>query len=209
MKLIVFGSTGGIGRNIVQQALDEGHEVTAIARTPSKLGIEHSNLTIVKGDAFQPATFDNAMKGQDVVLSALGVNSTKPTTVYSQGVANIVQVMEKHGVHRIMCISASAVETSPLASFLLRIGIKILQRILKNMYSDLLKMEKILKQSNLTYTIVRPPRLTNKPLTGKYRFAVNEWLPSCLSISRADVAHFMLHHLCDSNTYKFLVEVAY
>jgi putative NADH-flavin reductase len=209
MKLIIFGSTGGIGRNIVEQALNAGHHVTAIARNPSTLTIEHANLEIVKGDVFKPETFDRAMKEQDVVLSAVGINSTKPTTVYSKGVSNIVKAMQKNGVQRIICVSASAVVTSPQLSFPIRMMTKLLQRILRNMYADLLQMEKVVKQANLNWTVVRPPRLTKKPVTGKYRFAVNDWLSSCLSISRADVAHFMLHHIDDIDTYKSIVEVAY
>jgi putative NADH-flavin reductase len=209
MKLIVFGSTGGIGRNIVQQALNEGHYVTAIARNPSALAIEHANLEIVKGDVFQPTTFCHSMKGQDAVLSAIGISSTKPTRVYSEGVSNIVKAMQKNDVQRIICISASAVVTSPELSFVVRMMTKLLQRILRNMYSDLLKMEQVVKQTNLNWTIVRPPKLTKGKLQNKYRFAVNEWLPHCLSISRADLAHFMLQHVQDMNTYRSVVEVAY
>ena len=209
MKLIVFGATGGIGRNIVEQALNAGHCVTAMARDPSALAIEHPNLKIVKGDVFQPATFDKAMQGQDAVLSAIGTNSTKPTTVYSEGVSNIMEAMHRNEVQRIICISASAVETSPRLSFPLLMVTKLLQRILKNMYRDLLKMEQVVKQADINWTIVRPPRLTNGNLKSQYRFAVNEWLSHCLSISRADVAQFMLRHINDMNTYRSVIEVAY
>jgi putative NADH-flavin reductase len=209
MKLIVFGSTGKTGRNIVEQALNCGHEVTAIARNPDALGMEHPNLEIVKGDVFQPATFDEAMKEQDAVLSAIGINSTKPTTVYSQGVFNMVTAMKKNGVRRIICVSASAVVTSPKLSFPVRLMTRLLQNVLRNMYGDLLKMEQVLKQSELDWTVVRPPRLTNGEIKTKYRYGVNEWLSHCLSISRTDLAHFMLHHINDSNTYRTIIEVAY
>jgi putative NADH-flavin reductase len=208
MKLMVFGSTGRTGIQIIRQALDEGHTVTAIARNPAALAIKHSNLEVVKGDVLQPATFDAVTKGQDVVLSAIGVSSTKPTTVYSKGVFNMVQSMEQHEVKRIICISASAVETSPKLSLPVRMMTKVLQGMLKNMYRDLLKMEQVLRQSDLEWTVVRPPKLTGQPVTGKYRFAFNDWLPSCLHISRADLAHFMLHHIENVNTYKSVIEVA-
>jgi putative NADH-flavin reductase len=188
--------------------LNAGHHVTAIARNPSALTIQHANLEIVKGDVFQPETFDRAMKGHSAVLSAIGINSTKPTTVYSDGVLNIVKSMQKNGVQRITCVSASAVVTSPKLSFPVRLMTKLLQRILKNMYADLLKMEQVVKHTNLNWTIVRPPRLTNAALKGRYRFAVNEWLPRSLSISRADLANFMLQHIDDMNTYKSIIEVA-
>lgn len=209
MKLIVFGSTGRTGRKIVEQALNAGHYVTAVARNPAAFGMKHAHLEIVKGDVFQPATFHLAMKEQDAVLSAIGASSTKPTTVYSEGISNIVSAMQKNAVQRIICISASAVVTSPKLSFPVRVMTKLLQRILGNMYSDLLKMEQVVKQTNLAWTVVRPPRLTKAGLQNKYRFAVNEWLPHCISISRADLAHFMLQHIHDSNTYQSIVEVAY
>jgi putative NADH-flavin reductase len=209
MRLIVFGSTGGTGRNIVEQALRAGHKVTAIARNPSKVTTQHSRLEVIKGDVFQPETFQEAMLQQDAVLSAIGVNSTKPTTVYSEGVSNIVNAMQKGGVSRIICISASAVVTSPELIFPVRMMTKLLQGILRNMYRDLLKMEQVVRQSNLYWTVVRPPRLTKGRLKNEYRFAVNEWLPNCLTISRADLAHFMLQHIQDANTYQSVVEVAY
>ena len=209
MKLIVFGSTGGTGRNIVEQALKSGHSVTAIARNPSALSMKHANLNIVKGDVFEPATFDAVMRQQDAVLSAIGVNSTKPTTVYSEGVSNIVKAMQKNSVQRIICISASAVVTSPELILPVRMMTKLLQGILKNMYKDLLKMEQAVKQTNLDWTVVRPPRLTHGRLKNQYRFAINEWLPNCLRISRADLANFMLQHVRDTDTYRSVVEVAY
>lgn len=205
---MVFGSTGRTGRQIIQQALNAGHIVTAVARNPSALAINHVNLEIVKGDVFQPVTFEKAMEGHEGILSAIGINSTRRTTVYSQGVLNMVKAMQKNEVRRIICVSASAVETSPKLSFPVRMLTKLLQQILKNMYGDLLKMEQVVKLTELNWTVVRPPRLTDKPVTGKYRFAINKWLPSCLSISRGDLAHFMLHHLDDANTYQSIVEVA-
>jgi putative NADH-flavin reductase len=209
MQLIVFGSTGGIGRNIVTQALDQGHYVTAVARNPPALGLTHRRLSTVKGDVFRPESFQMAMKGQDAVLSAIGVNSTKPTTVYSEGIANIVKAMQQNEVSRIIGVSASAVETSPKLSFPFRIMTRILQRILRNMYRDLLQMESILKQTNLNWTVVRPPKLTNEPATGNYRCAVNDHLVSCLRISRADLADFMLRHLEERSTYRSIIEIAY
>jgi putative NADH-flavin reductase len=149
------------------------------------------------------------MREQDVVLSAIGINSTKSTTVYSEGVSNIVNVMQKNGVQRIICVSASAVVTSPKLTFPVRMMTKLLQKILRKMYGDLLKMEQVLKRTNLKWTIVRPPRLTNGRLRNKCRFAVNDSLPHCLSISRPDLAQFMLEHMQDVNIYQSTVEVAY
>lgn len=208
MHFIVFGSTGASGKQIVQQALDNGHVVTAIARDPAALTINHANLTVIKGDVLQPnicACITTTASG------ALGIGSrdNKPTVLFSEGMQNIIKAMRKYDVKRILCISASAVETSPELNVFVKLATKILQRILKNPYRDILKMEQVLKQTNLDWTIVRPPRLTNGALKNKVRFAVNNWLPACSVISRADLAHFMLQHITNINTYQSTIEVAY
>src|SRR6266487_4331795 len=154
MKLIVFGSTGGSGRQIVQQSLDAGHRVTAVARNPVALTIQHSNLLVIKADVLQLQSFESVMQQQDAVLSALGFRSLKDVAVYSQGVCNITAAMNKYGVRRILCVSAAAVETNPKLSFIYRILTKLLQHILKNPYADVLRMEKQLKKTNLNWTIV-------------------------------------------------------
>jgi putative NADH-flavin reductase len=209
MKLIIFGSTGGSGIQIVRQALYAGHTVTAIARNPAAVTIQHPNLSVIKADVLQLPTFEDIMRQQDAVLSALGFRKLKDEMVYSQGIYNITAAMHKYGLKRIICVSASAVETSPKLSFIVRMLTKLLQLILKKPYADVLRMEQQLKETNLDWTVVRPPRLTNGKLKARYRFAVNDWLPHCTSISRADLAHFMLQHINDGNTYRSIIEVAY
>jgi len=209
MKIIVFGATGRTGKQIVHQALNAGHLITAVARNPAALDITHPGLTIIKGDVLQLHSFENTLKGFDAVFSLIGKDATRPTTLYSQGVSNIMIAMQKNNVKRLIAMSAAAVVTNPRLSFLLKIATKILQRILKHPFADILRMEKAIQRSNLDYTIVRPPKLTNKPLTGQYRFAINEWLAHCTSISRADLAHFMIHIINDSKTYQSTIEISY
>ena len=209
MNIIVFGATGRSGKQIVRQALDAGYKVKAVARDPSSITIKHNNLSVIKGDVLQPETFTDNMQNVQVVFSALGSRDRKPTIMFSEGMHNIIAAMQAYSVKRIMCISASGIETSPKLNFFLRMATKVLQRVLKNPFGDMLRMEQLLKQSNLNWTIVRPPRLTNGELKNKYRFAVNEWLANCTIISRADLAHFMLQHANDSNTYRSITEVAY
>ena len=104
MKLIVFGSTGGIGRQVVEQALEAGHSVTAVARRPDAVAIPNERLTVVRGDVLEMATFAQAVHGQEAVVSAIGVSSLGPTTLYSQGVAHIVSAMKTAGVRRLVCV---------------------------------------------------------------------------------------------------------
>ena len=92
-NIIVFGATGGTGKLVTQQALQAGHHVTVVVRNRNSFDVQHQNLEIIKGDVFQLSTFENAIQGQDVIVSCLGVQKREPTTVYSEGVVNIVKAM--------------------------------------------------------------------------------------------------------------------
>jgi putative NADH-flavin reductase len=189
MKLFIAGANGGIGRQAVEQALQAGHQVTALVRDPAKLALTHLNLHIVKGDIMQPDTFAHQLKGQQVVISALGVSGGS--------------------VKRIFCISASALEISPVIPWYVRLVAKyVIQNLLKHMYADLRRMENTIKASGTDWTIIRPPQLTNESLTGHYRTALNIFLKDCLKISRANVAHFIVNNITNEVTYQVTVEIA-
>jgi len=212
--VLIVGANGGIGRQAVELALREGHQVTAVLRTPAKLPLTHPHLTLVKGDILQPETFEYCLKGTDAVISAIGIEKgffrDERTTLYSQGNANLLQAMQRTGVRRAYFISASAIEISPVLPAFVRFAAKyIVQRLLKHMYADLRKMEQVIKSSQADYTIIRPPRLMDKPVTGHYRVAIDQFLKNAFSISRADVAHFMLHNIDNTATYRTTVEIAY
>jgi putative NADH-flavin reductase len=209
-KIIVFGASGGTGKLVVEQALEAGHQVTAVVRNPGAFTINHTNLEIIKGDVFQPATFENALKEKDAVVSCLGTKDRKPTTVYSEGINNIATLMQKAGVNRIICISAGAVIIPPKSSFLLKFVVKnILQQLFKYTYADMLLMEKLLMESGLNWTVIRAPRLTNGKRTGKYRTVVNDNIRNPSSISRADLADYIVKHLTDEKTFKAKIEICY
>jgi putative NADH-flavin reductase len=212
MNIFIAGANGGIGRQVVQQALDGGHRVTALVRDPSKLAITHPSLLIVRGDVLAPNSFSDALRGQDLVVSALGLKKSggEPVTLYSQGCANLFEAMDKQKITRFFCISASALDINPLFPWYLKFVTKyILQRLLKEMYADLRRMEAQVKGSKSDWTIIRPPRLTNGPLTGHYRIAVGTFLKNCLKISRADVGHYILHHVQDTASFRETVEIGY
>ena len=209
-KIIVFGATGGMGKLVVEQALEAGHQVTVVVRNTDAFTVRHKNLEIIKGDVFQPITFENAMKGIDAVVSCLGTHKREPTTVYSKGVNNIAMAMQQAGVNRIICISAAAVIVPPKSSFMLKFVVKnILQRIFKYMYADMLLMEKLLMESGLNWTVIRAPRLTNAKPKGKYRIAINDCLHNPSNISRADLADYIVNHLTDEKTFKAKIEICY
>jgi putative NADH-flavin reductase len=209
-NILVFGASGGTGLEVVEQALEAGHKVTAILRQPDKFPIRHEQLRIIKGDVLNPLTYENTFFGIDIVISCLGTRNREATVVYSQGVSNIMQAMQKVDIDRIICISAGAVEIAPNTSFLMRFLIKnILQKLFKYSYADMLLMEGVLLGSNLNWTVIRPPRLLNGDRTGKYRTSINEFIPHMSTLTRADLADFIIHHLDDEKTYKSKVEISY
>jgi putative NADH-flavin reductase len=214
INILVIGANGGIGRQAVEIALAAGHHVTALLRNPANLTLTHPNLEVVKGDIMNPATFEGYLENKDAVISAIGVKggfgADKPTTLYSQGNANLLQGMKKRNIRRVFFISASAVEISPVLPFFVRLVAKyVVQKLLRNMYADLRAMEKGVKESDADWTIIRPPRLTDKPATRHYRLAINSFLKNCLSISRADVAHFMVSNITNEATFKATIEIGY
>jgi putative NADH-flavin reductase len=195
MKLVIFGSTGSIGHQLVVQALEEGHTVTAFARNRAKLEIQHSDLTVVQGDALDSASVGKAVDGQDAVLCSLGAGAKG--TIRSEATLNIVRAMEKAGVSRFICLSTLGIGNSRanLNFFWKYIMFGLL---LRRAYADHVSQEDCVKESCLDWTIVRPGAFTDGNRTGVYRHG----FPSTdktikAKISRADVADFMLKQLTD------------
>lgn len=196
MKLIIFGSTGSIGRQLVEQALAQGHTVTAFARDPGKLNLKHVNLKIVQGDVLDFASVEKAVQGQETVLCAIGAG--RNGTIRSEGTRNIVRAMEQAGVRRLICqTTLGAGDSRGNLNFFwkyLMFGL-----ILREAFADHEKQERYIKQSRLDWTIIRPGAFTNGQRTGVYRHgfpAKDKTLK--LKISRADVADFMLKQLTDN-----------
>ena len=209
-KVIVFGATGGTGKQVVDQLLKAGSHVTVVVRNPDAFELRYNNLKIIKGDVFQPQTFENAIKGKDAVVSCLGISKAVPTTVYSQGVFNITTAMVKAGVNRILCISSSAVIIPPTSSLVMKFLLKnIIQRLHKPIHTDMLRMEKVINDTDLNWTIIRAPMLTNGKRTGKYRITANQPFSNIPTISRADLADYIVTHLTDEKTFQEIVEVLY
>ncbi len=205
-----FWASGGTGIQIVKQALDAGYQVTALVRDLGKFTLVHPNLIVIRGDVLIASTIEEAIVGQDAIVSALGNRSTKPTKLYSDGIANILAAMHQNNIQRIICISAGGLEVNPKASFFVRLLTKyVLQRILKEPYADLRLMEALVRKTQTKYTIVRPARLLDKPVTGKYRIGINTNIANPFSIARADVAHFIVKHISDKPTFKSVTSLSY
>ena len=196
MKVIIFGATGSIGKNLLYQSLAHGHAVTAFVRDPARLDIEHENLRIATGDVLDPASVQQAVAGHDAVLVSIGAG--RHGTVRSEGTRNIIRAMENTGVRRLICQSTLGVGESwnNLTAFwkYLMFGF-----LLRPAYRDHVLQEKYVRQSSLDWSIVRPAAFTDGERTGHYRHGFGSSDRSTrLKISRADVADFMLKNLLDN-----------
>jgi putative NADH-flavin reductase len=212
MKLLIFGATGGTGKLVVQQALSNGHEVTAFVRNPEKLTLSDTGLRIVKGDILQPATIDSVMPGHDAVICCIGVPANKAFTLRSEGTKNIISAMKKHGVTRFICQTSLGYDDSEMilnnTPFIFR---KIIVPfLLKPTFAEHSKQESYIKDSDLNWTIVRPGTMVNSALTGKYKHGFDYADKSVkVKIARADVAHFMLEQLSNKTYNKKAAGISY
>jgi putative NADH-flavin reductase len=200
MKVAIFGSTGGTGRIMVGKALERGWDVTAAARSPSALPWRHERLRVDEADVMRPESLDAVVEGQDAVITSVSVGSglkegRKPTNLFSEGTRNVIAAMKKQqGVGRLVCLSSSAVE--PDRALGIFFG-KIMRPLLfKEMYEDMSRMEREVRQSGLEWVIVRPSTLTDEPAEGKYILGIDR-IPKGWRIPREDVAEFVLDQLED------------
>jgi putative NADH-flavin reductase len=221
MKLTIFAATGGIGRQALEQAVAAGHDVTAVVRNPNKLSGEAVRIVTADLAAADPAVLESAVVGADAVVSGLGPRSTSDAGIASQGTRAIIQAMQATGVGRIVVVSAAPIGTVPSPGrpkpprhdpgdgFLMRhLFSHVAKTAFRKHYADLALMEDILRDSGLDWTVVRPPRLTDKPLTGSYRTAYGQNLRGGWLVSRADVAQLMLRVLEQPETIKQAIGIA-
>ncbi|WP_251094547.1 NAD(P)H-binding protein [Streptomyces sp. Caat 7-52] len=210
MRLTVFGATGGIGRELVRQALDAGHEVTAVVRDPARLGVTGGRLEVVRSGLADPEDLRAAVRGRHAVLSGLGARSRKDAGVTTRLTRTVLSAMEAEGVRRLLVVSAGPVGPAPAGDGVLDRGMRsLVSAILKDVYADLRETEAELARSGTDWTSVRPPRLQDKPLTGRYRTVVGGFPARGRFIARADVAHAMLSMIDAGETVKQGVGVAY
>ncbi|MFD4022942.1 NAD(P)-dependent oxidoreductase [Streptomyces sp. NPDC058576] len=211
MRITVFGATGGVGREIVGQALAAGHEVTAVVRDPGRLPEPLERAAphgVVPLD--DPAAVRAAVAGRDAVLSGLGSRGRKANGVAERLTGRILTAMEAEEVRRLVVVSAAPVGPEPAGDPLVdRLMRKGIGAVLAELYADLARMEAALAAGATDWTSVRPPKLTNGPRTGVYRRVVGGMPRSGRTISRADVAHAMLALIDDLAAVKQGVGIAY
>jgi putative NADH-flavin reductase len=210
VKILLFGATGLTGQEILKQGLELGHELTAYVRNPQKISmIHHPMLSVHVGDAADTRSVVDAVKGYDVILSALGTGRSLKGDIFSVGIKNIIAGMLEHHVRRIVVMSAYGVGDSfSEASIPLRMVAKTL---LKETFADKALAEEYLRQSHLDWTCVYPVMLTNgsKLGPGVYRSGEHIRVGIVPKISRADVADFMLRIAADDSAIRKTLVVSY
>ena len=209
MKLTIFGATGATGTCLVQQALSAGHQVTAVVRDPARLAVPaQQRLRIVTADVLDPAAISPAVDGADAVTTAVGPG-TGASTLRQDSTRSIIRAMQKTGTRRLLMVSGSVVADegeSPFTRYLLKPLVR--RTFLRHVYADMRRAEDEIHDSSLDWTIIRPPALTNKPARGTYRTATDRNLPHGFTISRADLAAYMLTLLDDPATVHRHVAIA-
>jgi len=196
MKLAVFGGTGKTGQHVVKQALDTGHEVVALARTPSKFTNQHDRLHVVQGGILDAACVEEVIAGADAVVSVLGPSNNKPEFTISKGTDNILNAMQKHGVQRLI-ISAGAGVRDPQdkPGVIDRIAGFLIKTFSKNVVADMEQVVQKVRASDRNWTVVRAPMLTDQPAQGNLKVGyVGDITPR---LSREDMAAFILQQLND------------
>ena len=204
MKLTIIAATGGIGRRILEQATAAGHDVTAVVRDPSRLPSTTARVVTVDLDR-DTAALANAVAGADAVLSGLGARTKADEGIATRGTRAIVDAMRTTGSTRLVVVSAAPIGTVPSPAdphppthdagdgfFMRHLFSGVAKTLFTAHYADLAAMEDVVRASGLDWTIARPPKLTDKALTGTYRTALDQNVRGGWSISRADVADLML-----------------
>ena len=199
MKVIIFGATGFSGQGILAGALQQGHEVTILVRDASKVPIKHNNLTLVEGNVLDPQTVASVIHHQEAVIQCLGVGGKgdgKPTTFISDATKVIVDEMQKQNIKRLIAMSNVGAGNSIVFQpwFFTKIILPYFMKWLKVIIEDKNRMEPIIMNSNLDWTIVRCPNIVDKPAKGTCN-ATLDGNGLKLSITLADLSKFMVDQL--------------
>lgn len=191
MKVLVIGATGKTGGHLVKQLLEAGHEVTAFCRNPAGLAIQHESLRTAKGEARDAASLERAVEGQDAVLVAFGPRSIKKDDLQEALMRNLVTAMERHGVTRLVNLSAlGAGDSGRYSPWIWKI---IMGTLLRNVFLDKDRGEAIMLASSLDYVNVRPGQLLDAPARGAVKASLEGGLKP--QMTREDLASFMIAQL--------------
>ncbi len=195
MNITVIGATRGIGLKVVEQAVEKEYSVTALVRNPASMPFSHKHLRIIQGDVLAPNTMSRALGGQDAIVFTVGIMPTRAQVrVFSEGTKNVLDAMQETGVKFLIAVTGmGAGDSKGNWGFAYRFIYNLAS--IKTIYEDKDRQEQLIKESDIEWIIVRPAFLTEGPLTGRYRILTDLKTIRPGSISRADVAHFILNQV--------------
>lgn len=222
MKLVVFGASGRIGTELVRQGVAAGHAVTAVVREGSSLqvalpelrlvaaraGVAGGLAEVVTADVMDPQAIAPVLEGHDAVLSALGPRPSGTSDVLTGGAQSILRAMGESGVRRFLVVSVAGIHSAgdgPVTKYLVK---PILQRILRESFADARRMEELVGASELDWTIACPPRLTNGAAKGTFRSNTEGTVRGGFSMTRADVAAYLLAAVDDAELIRKTVVIS-
>lgn len=202
MKLAIFGTTGRTGKPLLVQALEVGHEVVVLVRDETKLEMHHAKLTVIKGDILKLSDVERTIAGVDVVLNTIGHVKGSAPDLQVRAIDNILKAMQQHNVSRLITMTGAGVlmpDDQP--KFIDKIFRQIIRLASSKAFHDSIAYVDRVRQSNVEWTVVRAPRLTNGPRTGNVQVGRVGGDNMSTQISRADVAQFMLL-VAEQGTYR-------
>ena len=214
MKLVVFGASGRIGKELVRQGITAGHQVTAVVRErssiqlPTPVGGVGGVGEVVTADVMDPQAIASVVAGHDAVLSVLGPTANGPTSVLTDGARSVVRAMGETGVRRFLIVSVAGIHTEgdgPVTKYVVK---PLLQRMLRKPFADARRMEELVSASELDWTIVCPPKLTDGAAKGTIRSNTDGTVRGGFTISRADVAAYLLSAIDDAAVVRKTVVIA-
>jgi putative NADH-flavin reductase len=199
MRILVLGATGSVGRLVLREALDRRHQVTALVRSPQKLGELASRIRVVQGDALDASAVETAVAGQDAVVYALGAGNVRHTTLFSHSTRVLLDAMNRHSVRRLISVTGvGAGETKGHGGFLYD---RILYPLFtKGIYADKDAQESLIRESQTDWTLVRPAPFRKHTRAGPLRAVTDVDDITLRRISRGEVARFLVDEL-DHNRY--------
>ena len=195
MRLAVFGGTRGTGLEVVKRALEAGHDVTLLARTPEALTFKHPRLTVIKGDARDPSAVARVLPGAAGVVISLGTKPMAKDNSVSEGTRVIVQEMHRAGISRVVAVSSIGVgESRAQLGAMMKV---VMSTLMRRSIREKVIQEGILRGSGLNWTVVRPSALTNGARADSFKVDVESAPLQARNIPRANVAEFVLHQFRD------------
>ena len=206
LKLVVLGATGATGLEIVRQAVERGYSVTAFVRSPERLKAFNGSIAIQQGDLLNSSQLERVIQGHDAVLSAFGPRlpvSKADSHLLEHFAVAVTTAMLHTGVKRVVVESVAFLFKDSIMPPAYLLG----RLLFPGIVADASAMEEVFKKSGLDWTMVRPPELTDKPYTGRYRVREGHLPHFGFRVSRADVADFMIKAVENNMTTRKIVGV--